>query len=465
MTPREELDLRRKLKAGVPPREELELRRQLQQAQPPAAAAAPPAQTNTPQTLQQRSKDAFGFKDYDYRGTLLPMGRTKEGKTELATPGIIRDMMESALLPGHVSEGGSYTPEDALRFTMDYAAPATAHKPSLTRQSMRKAAPTVAQLQDQARVFKGAAEGSGLTVKADSYLDMMANMESFAVKNKLDSGMYDKAHSAYKSLVKNLGGDLDVDDLIIARRHVTEALMSNDRSDQFAAGRMLDILDDFVNKLTPDDVSTGDPFKVGGNLAQFRSLWSRGKKAELIEKLIEKAGVSASGLENGLRTEFRSLVKKIIDEKVRGFSDSEVELMKDIASGGGATQKLLRLLGHMSFGTKGGRNWLGGTASGALGAGIGASIADGPGAMIGSMAPSVVGYGAQKGADAMAMNAANTARAAAALGGHVPRGGPQQGVFNLLMQGAMPGAGTLVPRPPSLMGNEFVRRHGLENVF
>jgi hypothetical protein len=441
----------------------LALARARQRAQ--AGAQGTPAATAAPQTLQQRSKDVFGFKDYAHRGTLLPLGRTREGKTELATPGIIRDMMESALLPGHVSKGGSYTPEDALRFTLDYAAPATAHKPTLTRKALTKSAPTTEQLKGQAKAFKTSAVESGTVVKPDSYLDLMTRMESAVTKNKINSTLHPRANEVYKILSDALGQDMDVEDLMVARRliGVAQRSVTPELADERRiAGLMEDMLDDFVDNLKPADLVSGDPLKVGKNLTQFRSLWSRAKKSELIEGIMEKATTQASGFENGIRIGFRSLLNN--KKQLRGFSPDEVKIMKEIVQGTSG-QKLLRLLGKMSFGTRGGSNFLGGSIGAGAGAALGSEIAGPLGAGIGALAAPAVGYAAQKGADYGTRKGAELARAMAATGGRLPRGGPQQGVFNLLMQGAMPGAGTLVPRPPSLMDNKFAQRHGLENIF
>ena len=53
------------------------------------------------------------------RGAMLPLGLTAEGDYEFALPQIGVDMVRSALLPGHVWQGGAFDTEDATNFTLD----------------------------------------------------------------------------------------------------------------------------------------------------------------------------------------------------------------------------------------------------------------------------------------------------------------------------------------------------------
>jgi len=262
-----------------------------------------------PPTLQERSKDIYGFKDYEYRGALLPMGRTKEGKTELAVPGVIKDLAESALLPGHVYKGGTYSAEDALKFTLDYTAPATAGRGvggappvTKTRRDLRMSAPTQEQLKQQARSVLTDVKGTGARVSPDSFLDMVAKMETTVTKNKLNQTLHPRAFAAFKVLSESLGKDFDVEDLMVARRLIDVAKRTTAPEfddERRIAGIMTDLLDDFVDNLKPDDLVSGAlPEKIGPGLKEFRSLWSRAKKVDTIEGIVEKATTQASGFEN-----------------------------------------------------------------------------------------------------------------------------------------------------------------------
>lgn len=424
-----------------------EHRNLLEQARKRGLIQTEPAQ----KTLQQRSKEVFGFKDYAERGTILPFGKTEEGDIEFATPEIFKGMAESALLPGHVAQGGSYTPEDTLQFTLDYLAPGTsgrapgAERAVTTKKRFTEAAPTVDDLKKESRAFKAAASSSGVRVNPDSYTNLVANLETELGMNRLNSKLHPKASAAFEELAKAVGQDLDVDDLQTIRRLVGQALRTTDpdlADDRRLAGIMMERLDDYVDRLSPDDVMAGDTSNVGENLKQFRSLWSRAKKADIVEGIIEKAQTQASGFENGIRIGFRNLLTR--KGGTRGFTKDEIDLMKQIAAGGTAGEKMMRLLGKLSFGTRGGSNFLGGSIGMAGGSAAGAAVGGPLGAAMAATVPPAVGYVAQQGANRAAMNNALYARALAASGGRAPDLSGVNYFTRMLEKGAGPLAGTAV---------------------
>lgn len=394
-----------------------------------------------PQSLQERARETFGFEDYEERGTILPVGFPKEGGVEFALPQFAVDMLTSALLPGHAYQGGAYSPEDVARFAMDFAVPATVGRRSggavRGRKALRQSAPTTDDLRVQAKAPLAAAQGSAVSVKPARYLDMLADIENLQVANKTNPTLHPKSAAVFQQLTKDIGKPMDVEDLMVARRLIGVAQRSTSpdlADDRRIANIMEDALDDFVDNLTSADVDSGDPYDLGANLAEFRRLWSRMKKSETIETLIYNAEHTASGFENGLRSEFRALLKN--PKRMRGFTADERKIFEEIEQGT-SKQKALRLLGKMSFGTRGGSNFLGG----AIGMTAGANILGGAGAVV----PPAVGYVAQKGADTNARNTAELARAMAATGGRMPSSGLGQHLGNILMRFAGPVAGTYIP--------------------
>lgn len=418
-------------------------------------------------TLQERAREIYSFEPLAARGTILPMGRTQEGEVVPAFPQFMKDIAESALLPGHVSQGlvseffpeqvpggraGSFTPEDAARFALDIAAPMTAGRgvgaarsALPNKRGVVKQAPSDEALRKQARETLARAKGSGVVTQPESYLNMMADMETMVGMNKLNPTLHPRTTAAFQILSDNIGKEMDVEDLMIARRILGVAqrgVTPEGLDERRIAGLMEDMLDDYVANLSQKDLLAGDPAELGNNLTKFRNLWSRMKKSETIEGIIENAGIQASGFENGIRIGFRQLLKD--PRRIRGFSEGERDLMRQIVEGSSG-QKLLRLLGKLSFGTRGGSNWLGGTAGSSLGATAG-GLSGGPaGALLGAAIPPAVGYAAQKGADAGAMRAAELARALAATGGNVPRSRAVDNLIRALMETGGP---VLAAYPP-----------------
>jgi hypothetical protein len=81
------------------------------------------------------------------------------------------------------------------------------------------------------------------------------------------------------------------------------------------------------------------------------AMYSRAMKADQIEELLELAQTRATSnnldLENAIRTEFRPLVRKIIKGQERGWTQSEVDQLKQIVEGG-STENLMRFVGKFA---------------------------------------------------------------------------------------------------------------------
>ena len=140
-----------------------------------------------------------------------------------------------------------------------------------------------------------------------------------------------------------------------------------------------------INKL---DDFLGDPKgaiqggkNVGPLFKQARELVSSRKKGELIQEAFQKAELQASGFENGLRVQFRSILNS--PRKRRGFTEEELSLMRKVVEGG-KLENAARVLGKfgLSLDLSGGGFLAGVTGLGGLiaGGGLGAV---GAGAFIG----------------------------------------------------------------------------------
>ncbi len=439
------------------------VRRTLQLRSGPRRGMEPPPQ-RVP-TLQERGREVYGFEDLAERGNILPIGRTQEGEITAAMPQFLVDMAESVLLPGHAMGGGRYTAEDVLKMVLDWAAPATAARgvgagrgamgggQTRGRQLLREA-PTTEQLKQQARRVKGAAVAQGANPTPESYLNLMAEIEDLGYGYRMHPTLQPKSSAAFEILSGQLGKNLDIQDLMTSRRVLQNAQKGASpdlASDRELARQMMERLDDWVDNLSPDDlaVPVDDPQAPGRMLRDFRSLWHRAAKSQEIEEIIEGAGLQASGFENGIRIGFRQLLKD--KKRIRGYSPQEKRLMRQIVEGTGG-QKMLRLLGKLSFGTRGGSNFLGGSIGTGGGAAAGGAMGGPVGAAIGAVASPAIGYGAQKAADAAAGRSAAIARALAASGGGTVTPTTQsQALAELLMRAGAPVAGTPTTRRQPLV--------------
>ena len=85
-----------------------------------------------------------------YRASMLPLVRTADDKVEFGVPSMLADLVGAFMLPGHVAQGGSYTPKDVTNMAMNVGmmgAPvgyATAPKGALAMSGAGKKEPLIA---------------------------------------------------------------------------------------------------------------------------------------------------------------------------------------------------------------------------------------------------------------------------------------------------------------------------------
>ena len=144
------------------------------------------------------------------------------------------------------------------------------------------------------------------------------------------------------------------------------------------------------------------------DLANARNIWARMKKSELIDTALEKASRQASGLENGIRIQFRQILNN--PRLRRSFNADEIKLLDDVVKGDFSTNTLRRL-GKLSPGTGAQSNVLNAMMGTGLGAGVGGTLGGPVGAAIGAGAVQGLGYGAQRGAEALTTRNARLAQA------------------------------------------------------
>lgn len=191
-----------------------------------------------------------------------------------------------------------------------------------------------------------------------------------------------------------------------------------DTPNQAIANRLIDKLDDAVEHLSASSIAasgeTGRP--VLDMLKQARTIYRTGKKADLIETAVANAQNAASGVENGLRTEFRKLLKPNV---AKNFTKTEQYAIRQVAKGN-FKSNALRFLGTFGFPIDQGRNWLGALA-GSSAAGSMAGSAFGPG--IGT----AVGAGVSLGGTAAKYGALRATRQLADRADALVKAGPDAG--------------------------------------
>jgi hypothetical protein len=256
------------------------------------------------------------------------------------------DLAPSLLLRGRVGRGSSVTDRPSSTVAAGEA------KASRTASSQAERAaglervpdkpPALEQLRADANAAYKRAEEAGITVPANSVKGLKTRIVADLKKEGINSKLHPDATAALEEIL-GTKGEISLTQLETLRKIAGDAQKSIKPADARLASKIVDHIDDLVDTLPGE----------AGSLVEARGLWSRLRKGEEIESLIEKAktnssGFSGSGLENALRTQFRQLANN--ERKMRRFTAEERAAIKKVATGGGklSLENLTRYVGKLA---------------------------------------------------------------------------------------------------------------------
>jgi hypothetical protein len=286
----------------------------------------------------------------------------------------------------------------------------------LANRAARKAVPSLQDLDDQAKALYTTARNAGLVVKDASFSQFADDLALAAKQAGIDPTIHPKATAAVQRVVQAKGTQPTLDELDLLRRVAGGAGKSIEADERRIATVIIDKVDDYLGGLRPTDVAAGDAKLASDTITQARGLWTRMKRGEAIERLIDRAEISAanfsgSGKENALRAEFRALAKN--DRQMRGFSPAERDAIRKVAMGG-PVENFLRMVGKFAPT---------GVVSSALSGGVGYGV----GGPVGAVALPAAGFAARSGATALTSRNAQLAAELARAGGAIqPQALPAQ---------------------------------------
>lgn len=167
------------------------------------------------------------------------------------------------------------------------------------------------------------------------------------------------------------------------------------RTDQAAGSGVIGQLDDFVQRLGPDDVVAGDPAALQSAIGQAREVWSRMSKSQMVDDAMERSENYLSGSASGVRNQFKNILQN--PKLSSRLTPAERAAMRQVTHGSTLDQ-IINLAGGglAQMGSIGGGFAAGGPFGGVLGAAAAA--------------------GQRKLAEAVTMRNAELARAAIASG-------------------------------------------------
>lgn len=194
----------------------------------------------------------------------------------------------------------------------------------------RQPRPTPEDLKKAGSTLYKQIENAGVKVKNKPLADLVDDMSAWAEKQGIRSGLFPKAKQALEFLKSEagMGKNFSMDDLLTFRRVLKAAAKSDDETERMIAMKLTETFDDWFAKAPAD---------LNRKWTSARLAWSRFRKADTVEDMIENAGLQAkqftgSGYENALRTQFRTLAKN--PERMRLFTEAEQAAIRKIAKGG-----------------------------------------------------------------------------------------------------------------------------------
>jgi len=214
-------------------------------------------------------------------------------------------------------------------------------------KAIKEATPTIDQLKDSSRqVFKEISD-LGITVQPKALEELTINIERAARNAGARPRTTPQAFGVIDEFKDTVGRTIDLDELDELRTVAQNAANTIDPSQKAPAIAIIDEIDDFL-----DTSGTGvlnipkDAPNIGQEYRAARRLWGRARKAEALQLAITNARDTASGFENGLRIEFRKLLKNKRQNKF--FNADEKAAMRQVSEGTKASN-LAKLLGRLGI--------------------------------------------------------------------------------------------------------------------
>lgn len=274
------------------------------------------------------------------------------------------------------------------------------------RNAANAAAPTADDLAIASRRLYEAAENEGVRYGAQA-TDVLRN-ELRTAAGRINDRLRPKTAGFMDDIDNVFSGDVSLEAFDEFRKGLNAEMRRASPDDARTLGAMKRAADQWSEKVQNiPHAFTGNAQKATGLLGEARKMWGQHRKADVIEKILDKADVdgqgrySQSGFANATRREMNSLYKRIQKGKEKGWTKEEISLIRQMASGGSAS-RIVNLMAK--FDPRGVVSIIGGQAAGSAIPGVG------------NVAVPLAGHVAGRSADRAAFQAANTLRDAAAAG-------------------------------------------------
>ena len=194
-----------------------------------------------------------------------------------------------------------------------------------------------------------AIEDAGIQIKTDEFVNSMTKVAEGLRKEGYTPKAYPKITGVVEELTST-ATPKDWTELQALRKMIRGAQKSTDPEERRIASILMDDFDNYMINVPQKDVSAGNMREAASLWKDARSSYSRMKKSEIFEDMMENATLDKSkfvqsGVENSLAKQLRDLSKN--EKKMRLFTKDEQEAIKKAAKGG-TVQNLLKFYGRFA---------------------------------------------------------------------------------------------------------------------
>lgn len=245
---------------------------------------------------------------------------------------------------------------------------------------------SVERLKASANALYEQARSSGATISKDAFEDFVSqtvSKVSGGVDPDIAARLTPSSSAVLDAMKRKVGQAVGVDDLDAFRKLAqTPAGKVTDKGEQRAASMIIEGIDDFIDSIKPEQLTSGTIDGVSDTFRAARDMWSRMRRTEKLQGIIDtaKEGGYAGGFEAGLKTQIGTILRN--PKQRRGFSEAELQLLSEIQTGT-PLGRALAGISYLGISPSGGRTAP--QAGGLVTGGIVGGFAGGPvGALVGA---------------------------------------------------------------------------------
>ena len=225
-------------------------------------------------------------------------------------------------------------------------------------KELREALPTAQDFKTKSNEIFKQIEEKGISIENTEFADLNNKIFKDISVNDLDPDLTPKSTALVRRINNTIesGNPVTVGEIENIRKLAGEIGRDiNNPSDARIANIISNKVDELYDDITP---------KVGSELKEARGLWKQKLKSDTIDEMMNKAELQASGFENGMRVQMRSILNN--KKKRQLFTPAEQRFMRDVVKGD-AKSNVLKLLGKFGIAEGSSSNILGTGASIAAG--------------------------------------------------------------------------------------------------